>query len=299
MERNNKKNQNLIKAVKFVHSLTSLDDLEKQRQTQENLGTLFSATKEVVRKELLVENIECEWTKPNRKHSASKIIMYCHGGGYMTGNKEYARTITTKLAINTSMEVLSFDYRLSPEFPYPAALEDATTIWNYLMYQGYGSKDIILIGDSAGGNLALALTLRLREQNRKEPKALVLLSPWTDLTMSGKTHQMKAEVDPILDEEYLVDARNAFVREEDIMDPLISPIFAEFDNFPPTYIQVGNNEILLSDATSLYKKLVKSGNYARIDIFKGMWHVFQMANFKKAYEAVEKIADFIFDIYDR
>ncbi|RDU24413.1 alpha/beta hydrolase [Anaerosacchariphilus polymeriproducens] len=299
MEKHNKRTQSLMKAIKFVHSLASLEDLEKQRLAQESLGTIFSVTKEVVRKEIIIDNIECEWTEPNRKHDKNRIIMYCHGGGYMTGNKEYARTITTKLAMNTSMEVFSFNYRLAPEFPYPAALEDAISVWNYLMYQGYGSKDIILAGDSAGGNLALALTLKLREQMRKEPKGLVLLSPWTDLTLAGESHQIKADLDPILDKEYLMDARDNFVGKEDITIPFISPLLAEFDKFPPVYIQVGSNEILLSDSMNLYKKLVKSGNFARIDIYKGMWHVFQMSNFKKAQEAVESIADFIFEIYER
>lgn len=298
MEKTKKRNQHLMKAVKLVHSLASLDDLEKKRHTQENLGILFSATKEVIREEIMIENIECEWTRPNRKYAKNKIILYCHGGGYMTGNKEYARTITTKLAMTTSMEVLSFNYRLSPEFPYPAALEDGLKVWDYLMYQGYGSKDIIIAGDSAGGNLALVLTLKLREQKRKEPRGLVLLSPWTDLTMEGKSHLIKAEVDPILDKEYLMNAKTAFVSREAVTSPMISPLFGEYENFPPTYIQVGNNEVLLSDSTNLYKKLIKSGNQARIDIFKGMWHVFQMSNFKTAHEAFEKIADFIFEIIE-
>ncbi len=187
-------------------------------------------------------------------------------------------------------------YRLAPENPYPAATEDAMKIWNYLMLLGYGARDIILAGDSAGGNLALSLVLKLKEEKRLLPRGLVLMSPWTDLTASGKSHSTKADVDPVLNAGYLQKMTDNYAAGQDLENPLISPLFGNYEGFPPTYIQAGDNEILLNDATMLHKKMVKENVSVKIDIFKGMWHVFQMSPFKTAYEAMDKNAEFIYDI---
>ncbi len=168
--------------------------------------------------------------------------------------------------------------------------------WDYLMLLGYGARDVIVAGDSAGGNLALTLVLKLKEQERLLPRGLVLMSPWTDLTSSGKSHVNKAEVDPVLNAEYLERMISSYAGQEDLANPLISPLFGDFKGFPPVYIQVGDNEVLLSDSVLLHKKLVQANVSAKIDIFKGMWHVFQMSPLKAAYDAMEKNAEFIFDI---
>lgn len=287
-------NQGMLNLIKKVHSLVESKDLEKQRQSKDNVGLLFSKQKELLLQDEKICDIHGEWVSVNKAHLKKHVILYCHGGGYMTGSSLYARTITTKLALTTSMDVLCFDYRLAPENPYPAALEDALKAWDYLMYQGYGARDIIIAGDSAGGNLALALTLTLREQKRLLPRALVLMSPWTDMTLSGKSHETKAEVDPILNAEYMKEVVNGYAEGQDLKDPYISPLFADYTNFPPTYIQVGDNEILYSDSLLLYKKMQKEGTNVKLDVFKGMWHVFQMSPFKTANEAMDQIASFIF-----
>ena len=215
----------------------------------------------------------------------------------MTGSCLYARTLTNKLASSTSMDVLCFEYRLAPEHPYPAALEDAMRAWNYLMLLGYGARDIIVAGDSAGGNLALALVHKLKQEERLLPRGLVLMSPWTDLTASGRTHRTRAEVDPVLDAAYIAQAVESYAgKEKELENPLISPLFGDFTGFPPTYIQVGDNEVLLSDATMLHKKMIQANVSVKLDVFKGMWHVFQMSPLKTAYDAMEKNAEFIFDI---
>ena len=208
----------------------------------------------------------------------------------------YARTLTSKLATTTSMDVLCFDYRLAPENPYPAACEDAMKAWNYLMLLGYGARDIILTGDSAGGNLALSLTLRLKEERRLLPRGLVLLSPWTDLTSSGESFETMAELDPVLSREYIDGMIHAYAEGMDLQNPQISPLFGDFHGFPPTYIQVGENEILLSDSLRLYKNMLEADVSVKLDRFPGMWHVFQMSPFKTAYEAMDKNAEFIFNI---
>ena len=138
--------------------------------------------------------------------------------------------------MSTSMDVRAFDYRLAPENPYPAATEDALKVWDYLMLLGYGARDIIIAGDSAGGNLALSLVLKLKEQARLLPRGIVLMSPWTDLTHQGESHTTRAEIDPVLDEEYIERMKIAYVGENEIENPLISPLYGEYEGFPPTYI---------------------------------------------------------------
>ena len=278
-----------------MHSIIENQDVEKQRESQENLGDLLRK-RELNYESFEIDGIMAEWVSVDRPPMKKYVILYCHGGGYMTGSYRYARTITNKLASSTSMDVLSFDYRLAPEHPYPAAIEDALKVWDYLMYQGYGARDIIIAGDSAGGNLALTLTLALKEQGRLLPRGLLLFSPWTDMTHSGKSYPAKADVDPILTLEYIEEAIAAYAKDEDLENPMISPIFADFTGFPQTYIQVGTNEILLSDSLKLDKQMLKCRVPVRLEQFEGMWHVFQMAPFKAAYEAMDEAAEFIFDI---
>ncbi|MCI9297210.1 MAG: alpha/beta hydrolase [Lachnospiraceae bacterium] len=295
-----KKNQGLLNLVKRVHGVVENVDIEKHRQSQDQLGALFGQNKAVVIKEVDIGGMYGEWLCVNRAHMKKYVILYCHGGGYSTGSSLYGRTLTTRLASCTSMDVLSFDYRLAPEHPYPAAIEDAMKTWNHLMMYGYGARDVILAGDSAGGNLALALTHRLKEEGRLLPRGIVLLSPWTDLTSSGKSHQAKEGIDPVLNAAYLQEAIGNYLGEdyppELLREPAVSPLFGNFEGFPPTYIQVGDQEILQSDSELLYKKMSQAGVNVTLDVFKGMWHVFQMSPFKTATEAMDKNAEFIFSI---
>lgn len=303
MSRADKKNANLMNLIKRMHGVVENVDIERHRQSQDYFGALLGNKKEVIVEdlEIVIEPdagriLHGEWTYVNRAHMKKYVILYCHGGGYSTGSSLYARTLTTKLATSTSMDVLCFDYRLAPEHPYPAALEDAMQVWNYLMLLGYGARDVILAGDSAGGNLALCLALQLKREGRLMPRGLVLMSPWTDLTVSGKSHITKADIDPVLNAEYLERMIVNYAEGQDLTNPMISPLFGDYDGFPPTYIQVGNNEILQDDAVMLYKKLLKANVSVKLDMFRGMWHVFQMSPFKTAYEAMDKNAEFIYDI---
>lgn len=291
-----KYNQNLMQIIKRMHGMLESSDVEKQRHSQEQLATVVGNQGEALITDLMIEEMHAEWVSVERAHLKKYVILYCHGGGYSTGSSLYARSITTKLANAASMDVFSFDYRLAPENPYPAATEDAMKAWNHLMLHGYGARDVIVAGDSAGGNLALCLVHKLKQENRLLPRGLVLFSPWTDLTCSGKTYETRKMVDPILSKKYIEDMIQNYAQGENLDNPLISPLFGSFEGFPPTYIQVGDNEILLADAISLQKKMLRANVSVKLDVFKGMWHVFQMAPFKKALEAMDKSAEFIYDI---
>ena len=296
MEKTGKRNQNLMHLIKKVHGLVENPDIEKHRHSQDQIGAILGNTKDISYREMDIGGMYAEWISVNRAHMKKYVLLHCHGGGYSTGSSLYARTLTSKLAASTSMDVLCFDYRLAPEHPYPASTEDAMKVWDYLMLLGYGARDVILTGDSAGGNLALSLALKLKSQGRILPRGILLLSPWTDLTSSGKSFETKADVDPVLDSAYIDRMVEAYAAGQDLKDPYISPLFGNFEGFPPTYIQVGENEILLSDSKRLHQAFVEANVSVKMDIYPGMWHVFQMSPVKAAREAMNKNAEFIYDI---
>lgn len=296
MERANKRTQNLMNLIKRVHGLVENQDIEKHRQSQDYIGAILGNTKDINYREISIDGMYAEWISVNRAHMKKYVILHCHGGGYSTGSSLYARTLTSKLADSTSMDVLCFDYRLAPENPYPAATEDAMKVWNYLMLLGYGARDVIVTGDSAGGNLALSLILRLKQEERLLPRGIVLMSPWTDLTSSGKSFQLKADMDPVLDSAYIQRMIEAYAKGLDLKDPYISPLYGNFEGFPPTYIQVGENEILLSDSQRLHQVFVDANVSVKMDVYPNMWHVFQMSPVRAAREAMDKNAEFIYDI---
>ena len=248
-----RQNQNMMNLIRKVHGLVERPDLTKHRQSQDRIGAILGTEKGIAYEETEVDGMSCEWVKVERAHLKRYVILYCHGGGYSTGSTVYARTLTTKLAESTGMDVFCFNYRLAPECKFPAAAEDAMKAWPR------------------------------RHQ-------------WTDLTKSGKSYQTRSSVDPVLDHEYLDRMIENYAGGMELTNPYISPLFGKLEGLPPVYIQVGDNELLLSDSTQLHKNLVKADVSARIDIYKGMWHVFQMSPLKNAYDAMNKIAEFIFDI---
>lgn len=209
----------IIQALKAIHTATSpesmdAEDLDRQRKGQEVLGRLIAPMAGMSWEPFVLSGMNAAWVRPQRGHDKKHAILYCHGGGYTSGNLGYSRPIASKLANATGYEVLVFEYRLAPEHPYPAAVEDALKAWDYLMYLGYGARDIVLAGDSAGGNLALVLSHKLKDTGRRLPAALVLMSPWTDMTASGKSYQERAQMDPSLSLEYIqaVRGRTPMVR---------------------------------------------------------------------------------------
>lgn len=287
-------NQKWMHLIKRAHGILENSDLEKHRQSQDVLGTFLGNSKEITYHECCLGGVNAEWVKLNKAHIKKHVILHCHGGGYSTGSSLYARTLTSKLAVATGMEVLCFDYRLAPEHPYPAAIQDAQAVWDGLMQLGYGAENVIVTGDSAGGNLALALVLALKRAERRLPAGVFLMSPWTDLTSAGESFMGKADLDPVLNPEYIDKMIQAYAPGKDLTDPLISPLFGDYTGFPPVYIQVGENEILLSDSLRLKDQMAAAGVSVKLDCYEGMWHVFQMSPVKTAKEAIDQAAEFIY-----
>lgn len=291
-------NEAILAALRKAHSIaapasTDPEDLKRQRLGQEALGRLLTPPIGFSWEPFEIDGIPAAWVRPEGGHDRSKIILYCHGGGYTSGTLGYARLIASRMALATGYEVLAFQYRLAPEHPYPEALEDARLVWEYLMYLGWGARDIILAGDSAGGNLALELALDLRDSQRMLPWRMVLLSPWTDMTASGDSYEECRDLDPLLTRAYIEAVREAYAPGEDWSLPEFSPLFADLQGLPPTLIQVGGREILRDDSTRLHQKLLEAGVPSMLQSWPDMWHVFQMFPMRSASEAMEQMAQFL------
>ena len=208
------------------------------------------------------------------------VILQLHGGGYM-GSIRNAYYVFAGLynELSHGMNVCCPDYRVAPENPYPAALEDAYATYKWLMTRaGYKPGNIILAGDSAGGGLCMALTMYLRDHGEPLPGGIIAMSPWTDLTASGESYETNFDKDPLYGgtKESLIYI-NSYPGDHDKTDPYISPAFGSFKDFPPMLIQVGSNEMLLSDSEIVAAKARDEGVRLRLTVYEGMFHVFQMA----------------------
>lgn len=235
---------------------------------------------------------------PNR----DKIILQLHGGGYVGGMRNAYRMFAGLYnEVSRGMSVLTVDYRVAPENPYPAALEDAFAAYCYLIEDGWFAEQIILAGDSAGGGLAMALCHYLKDKGMQLPCGIIAMSPWTDLTASGESYDTNYEKDPLFGK-----TRDSLIYNKDYIggnDPLnayISPLFGDFRQFPPMLIQVGSYEMLLSDSVSVAAKAREQGGKVRLSIYEGMFHIFQMAakmlpESKRAWVEIGKFIDVLQD----
>lgn len=289
-----------MRLLKAVHSLQepetmTTEDLEKQRRSQEALGNMAAAMGGLVWEPFGLGGMDAAWMRLERPHKRRRVILYCHGGGYTSGGLGFSKVLASKLTRATGLDVLAFDYRLAPEHPYPAAVEDAQAAWDHLMRLGFGARDVVLAGDSAGGNMALVLCLRLRAEGRMLPGALLLMSPWTDMTCSGESLTERADIDPVLTPEYIYAVREAYAGGLDPSQPELSPLLADFSGLPPTLIQVGTHEILFSDAERLAERMKAAGTECRLEVWEGMWHDFQMYPSKSAAQAMQNAAHFLIE----
>ncbi len=210
---------------------------------------------------------------------AAKVLLYFHGGGYCSGSIASHRRLVTEAGRACGVRTLAINYRLAPERPFPAALEDALAAWRFLKTEGYAAARILVGGDSAGGGLTLALIQQLRAAGEALPAAAWLISPWTDLTMSGASLTSKDGVDPLIHKGYLEELASAYVPASiDRRNPLISPLYADLSVFPPLLVQVGSEETLLSDATRFAEAAGAARVAATLEIWPHMIHAWPLWN---------------------
>ncbi len=203
----------------------------------------------------------------------SRVVLLLHGGGYNAGSPRTHRKMAAFLSRAAHGRVLTPDYRLAPEHVFPAAVKDALKAYGWLLEQGFADSRIVVAGDSAGGGLALSLLLALREAGAQMPRAAVLLSPWTDLSVSGHTYERMRALDPIISREGLGEAGIWYAGERSTRDPMASPLFADPTGLPPLLIHVGGDETMLDDSRLFAEHAKAAGVEVTYKLYEGMWHV--------------------------
>ena len=259
--------------------------LEATRKGQDKLGELMTA---LHRREVLVrdhdfKHFQGAWVMPKDQRRTG-VILYLHGGGYTCGSLEYAKGFAAALASECGVRVFCPAYRLAPEHPYPAALDDALESYQYLLQKGYEPGQIMLAGESAGGGLIYCLCLKLKELGMELPCGLIGISPWTDLTGSGDSYRENRENDPSMTPELLQFYAGCYT--QDPTDPLCSPLFGDLTGLPPSLLFVGGDEVMLDDTRMLHKKLLDSGCKSQIVIAPERWHAYVL------YYLNENMSDF-------
>lgn len=242
-----------------------------------------------------VGGVPGEWVSRGGETIAGRVVLYFHGGGYFFGSPRSHRALTWRLSRTCRARVLALDYRQPPDWHYPAPLEDAVRAYRALLDRGFSPSDIVLAGDSAGGNLALVTLLRLRQLGVPLPACAVLISPWTDLTCSGESITTNADRDPMIPVNALRFISRAYHGDHDPAEPLISPVHADLTGLPPLFIQVGSTEVLLSDALDLAERAREQGVLCELQVWERMTHVFQaLAGWlPEASRAVREIGTFV------
>ncbi len=226
---------------------------------------------------------------------ARHVVLYFHGGVYVLGDAFLAADLASQVGRRTSAKVISLDYRLAPEHPYPAAVDDALTAYEALLAGGTDASDIVFAGESAGGGLAIATLVNARDNGLPLPAAALVMSPYVDLTLAGSTMETKREADPLLSPEALRARVRDYTAGQDAGLGLISPIFADLSGLPPLMIQAGSHEVLLDDAIRLAGVAGGADVEITLDVTPGVPHVFQAyhAILEEAVEALERSGQFL------
>jgi acetyl esterase/lipase len=219
-----------------------------------------------------------EWIEPEAAdHPAhERCILYLHGGAYIAMSARTHRSVTSRLACWSDARLFALDYRLAPEHPFPAALDDALAAWRALVASGMAPSRIVVAGDSAGGGLALALLVALRDAGEEMPAAGVLLSPWTDLAVTGKSIVTNDAADPLFFGRWVAPIARHYLGDTPATDPLVSPVYADLTGLPPLLIQVGDTEVLLDDSRRVAENATRAGVTAMLRIWPGVPHGWQI-----------------------
>ena len=285
-------------AVPLESINTGPEDLKAKRRELHSLyyppGLAVQKDLGVIVVESEIDGVTVKWVRPEMVRHP-QVILYFFGGGHITGSPDEDLAITARMAHFTGRRVCVPAYRLAPEKPYPAALEDAMAVYQALLRE-FGAHSMALSGESAGGNLSLALIGAAAARGLDLPAAVALLSPWCDLTHSGDTIRTLDGIDPTLDLDHLLShMARAYAGGRPLASPDISPLFADVaKGFPPTLITTGTRDVLLSDCARLSTKLRRAGVNVDLRVTEGMWHVFEFyPQLPEAEDSIKGIAAFL------
>lgn len=235
------------------------------------------------------------WLRPANARADARML-YIHGGGYVLGSAQAVTHFAGQIAARVGVDAFVPDYRLAPEHPFPAAIDDAVAAYHGMVAEG--AERIVVVGDSAGGGLTLSLLSILASDSTKgtvQPLGAAVMSPWTDLALTGESYETRAEADPIFTRGVLQGFADMYLQGQDPMNPKVSPLHARLDDLPPVRIDVGDNEVLLADSVRYADRARAAGVDITLSVWKGMAHVFQssLGQFLAAERSVNAISDFL------
>lgn len=240
-----------------------------------------------------IEGIPAEWIIPAGS-SKDRAIVYTHGGGYVSGSCKNHRALVARIVENSGIGALLIDYRLAPEHPFPAALDDTVTVYNHLLKEGFSPSKLVIVGESAGGGLCLATLLALKERNIPLPSAGVAMSPWTDLKCTGESYRTKAKVDLAPKDAWTIFSKY-YAGDNEPTLPLISPLYGDPKGLPPLFITVGEYEVLYDDAVKFTEKAKSAGVDVTLKIGEKMVHCYPLLPpfIPEARKEMEEMCNFI------
>lgn len=249
-----------------------------RRQRLDEIGSVWPVADDITLEAVDIDGVAAEWSIAPGS-DASRVLLYFHGGGYCSGSIRSHRRLVTEAGRAAGVRTLALAYRLAPEARFPAAVDDAMKAWRFLRRSGIAAEGIIVGGDSAGGGMTLALLTSLRDQGAALPACGWLISPWTDMTLSGATLATKDSVDPLIHAGYLAELADAYLGPGfDRRDPRVSPLYADLQGLPPLLIQVGSAETLLADATRLAEAAGAADVAVTLEIWPRMIHAWPLWN---------------------
>lgn len=268
--------------------------IEEQRAQMEVIFTQFQLPTDVRCDPVDAGGVPAEWiTTPGVV--AERVICYLHGGGYVMGSINTHREMVSRLSRAASARVLILDYRLAPENPFPAAVDDSTAAYRWLLSVGVDPARLVIAGESAGGGLTVATLVALRDAGESLPRAGICLSPWVDLECLGESMVTKAEIDPVLTRDSTLMLAKAYLGDTDPRTPLASPLYADLTGLPPLLIQVGTAEVLFDDATRLADRARAAGVDVILEPWDDMIHMWHLlaAILPEGEQAIDRIGEFI------
>ena len=249
-------------------------NVEKDRQELEAMAKWFKPLTPIECIPIVANNVPAEWITPGGI-STERVILYIHGGSFNSGSINSHRPLAANIALACKARALIIDYRLAPEHPFPSPLEDSLAAYEWLLAAGIPAEHIAVMGDSAGGTLTLTLLIQLRDQGKSLPALAVCLSPATDFSMWGESWTLNKGKDFMLNQRNIRNSMKIYLRNADRRSPLVSPLYADMLGLPPLLIQVGSDEVLLSDATRFSEKAKEAGVSVTLEVWNGMQHVWQ------------------------
>jgi monoterpene epsilon-lactone hydrolase len=280
----------MMKAQPVLQSPT----VEQQRAGFEQIAAMLPVDADIKREPVTANGVKSEWVSAPGA-DAGRAILYLHGGGYVIGSINTHRALAGRLSRAAKARVLVIDYRLAPEHPHPAPVEDSVAAYRWMLAQGIKPSRIALAGDSAGGGLAAAALVAIRDAKLPVPAAGALLSPWVDMEGIGESMTTKDKADPMVHKEGLLNMAKAFLGGQNPRTPLAAPLYADLTGLPPLLIQVGTSETLLDDASRFAERAKKAGVNVTYEPWENMIHVWQLfaPMLDEGQQAIEKIGSFV------